>query len=398
MIKRLSVPLLSTLIALTAVSFGCKPGNSGSDAAKSPAVALPRARYADLDPNITRESSALITIPRDGEYFFGRHTIAQGEIGPAVDDRLKDLPSEDHIAYIRGGKDVQYGTVMALLDSIRQAGYERVGLVADREGRPGSAMFEALIPANAPAVTDSSSVPSHLIVPIAPGSLSVGVFSLVVEVKSGTGPDQIVSLNRQEMEMAHLARKLRDVLYMRNDKAVAIAAPKDKSYGDVVSIIDVVKGAGAQPIVLAIDGAEPPPATNVGATAVREGVPRGVVGGVPGGVSGGVVGGGPSEEPPPPPPRPVVVRLSGSALTGNAVSRVEPVYPPLAKAARVSGQVVVEVTVDEKGNVISARTLSGHPLLTGAAIQAARQWRFKPTLVSGVPVKVAGTITFAFRQ
>jgi protein TonB len=62
----------------------------------------------------------------------------------------------------------------------------------------------------------------------------------------------------------------------------------------------------------------------------------------------------------------------------------------------VSGAVVVEVTISEAGQVISARPLSGHPLLKDAAVNAAQRWRFKPTLLSGVPVKVIGTITFNF--
>lgn len=98
------------------------------------------------------------------------------------------------------------------------------------------------------------------------------------------------------------------------------------------------------------------------------------------------------EEPQPP----KIVRKSGGVLQGSATTRVEPTYPPLAKAARVSGPVVVEVTVDEQGSVIAARTISGHPLLKDAAVGAARQWTFKPTLLEGQPVKVIGTITFNF--
>ena len=93
---------------------------------------------------------------------------------------------------------------------------------------------------------------------------------------------------------------------------------------------------------------------------------------------------------------PKIIRKSGGVLQGSATKRVEPVYPPLAKAARVSGAVVVEVTVDEDGNVISARAMSGHPLLKDAAVAAARQWTFAPHKLSGVPVKVIGTITFNF--
>ena len=127
----------------------------------------------------------------------------------------------------------------------------------------------------------------------------------------------------------------------------------------------------------------------------------GVVGGVPGGVPGGIGPTGPAEPPPPPPEEkkpepPKIIRKSGGVLQGSATRKVEPTYPPLAKAARVNGQVVVEVTVDEQGNVISARALNGHPLLKDAAVNAAKGWKFSPTMLTGVPVKVIGTITFNF--
>jgi TonB family protein len=75
---------------------------------------------------------------------------------------------------------------------------------------------------------------------------------------------------------------------------------------------------------------------------------------------------------------------------------VEPAYPPLAKAAQVSGAVVVEVTIDEEGNVIASRAISGHPLLKDASVAAARGWKFSQTKLQGEPVKVIGTITFNF--
>jgi protein TonB len=90
------------------------------------------------------------------------------------------------------------------------------------------------------------------------------------------------------------------------------------------------------------------------------------------------------------------INLSGGVLQGTATRRVNPVYPPLARAARVSGAVVVEVVVDRTGNVTSARALSGHPLLRESAAAAAMQWKWNPTLLSGVPVQVVGTITFNF--
>ncbi len=88
--------------------------------------------------------------------------------------------------------------------------------------------------------------------------------------------------------------------------------------------------------------------------------------------------------------------VSGGVLDGKAVSKPQPPYPSLAKAARASGLVTVQVTVDETGSVVSASAVSGHPLLRPAAVAAAKQAKFSPTLLSGKPVKVTGTLTYNF--
>jgi len=142
--------------------------------------------------------------------------------------------------------------------------------------------------------------------------------------------------------------------------------------------------------------------------AVSTGVPGGVPGGVTGGVPGGVAGSkgdDPPPPPPPPPPKPTPeptppppkkINVSGGVLQGSALRKVQPQYPPIAKAARASGAVQVQVTISEEGRVIDAQVVTGHPLLRDAALQAARQWVFKPTELSGVPVKVQGVLTFNF--
>ena len=128
-------------------------------------------------------------------------------------------------------------------------------------------------------------------------------------------------------------------------------------------------------------------------------------------ISGGPVGigtgtgtgtgtGGPvvkMDAPPPPPPvkKPAAV-VSGGVLNGKAISLPKPAYPPIAKAARASGVVTVQVTIDENGSVISANAISGPPLLRAAAVGAARQARFSPTKLSGQPVKVTGVINYNF--
>jgi TonB family protein len=94
--------------------------------------------------------------------------------------------------------------------------------------------------------------------------------------------------------------------------------------------------------------------------------------------------------------RPIIIRKSGGVFQSSAVTRVEPTYPANAVAKRIGGSVVVEVTVDEDGSVMSVRALSGPDELRGAAVSAAREWKFHPTALSGIPVKVIGTITFNF--
>jgi TonB family protein len=88
--------------------------------------------------------------------------------------------------------------------------------------------------------------------------------------------------------------------------------------------------------------------------------------------------------------------ISGGVLNGKATSLPIPPYPPIARAARASGNVTVDVTVDEDGNVIAARAVSGHPLLQAASVAAARNAKFAPTKVSGQPVKIQGVLIYTF--
>ena len=89
--------------------------------------------------------------------------------------------------------------------------------------------------------------------------------------------------------------------------------------------------------------------------------------------------------------------ISGGVLNGKAISKPAPPYPAIARTVRASGTVVVSVVVDERGRVIQAQALSGHPLLRAACEAAARQARLSPTLLAGKPVKVRGTLTYEFK-
>lgn len=121
------------------------------------------------------------------------------------------------------------------------------------------------------------------------------------------------------------------------------------------------------------------------------GVAGGVAGGVPGGVIGGVVGGLP-EAPPPA----QAIRVGGDIAPPKKVKNVAPVYPEMARQARVEGIVILECEISPMGRVTNVKVLRGMPLLDQAAIDAVKQWVYTPTLVGGVPVPVLMTATVQF--
>jgi len=137
------------------------------------------------------------------------------------------------------------------------------------------------------------------------------------------------------------------------------------------------------------------------------GVPGGVPGGTPGGVIGGIIGGIPSAAPPPPPPPPKKeepkpppppsrIRVGGNVAAASLIRQPKPVYPPLAKQARIQGVVRLNAIIGKDGTIQNLTVASGHPLLVPAAMEAVKQWLYKPTLLNGEPVEVVTTVDVNF--
>ena len=141
----------------------------------------------------------------------------------------------------------------------------------------------------------------------------------------------------------------------------------------------------------------PPPA------AISAGVVGGVPGGIPGGQLGGVIGGilsstssvaavaNLTKQ------TPQRVRVSPGVSKGLLIYRTEPTYPPLARQARIQGVVVLTAVIDKVGNIQNLQVVSGHPMLAPAAIEAVKQWRYKPFLLNGQPLEVETTVTVTFQ-
>jgi protein TonB len=137
---------------------------------------------------------------------------------------------------------------------------------------------------------------------------------------------------------------------------------------------------------------EAPPSTGLA------GVVGGVPGGVPGGQMGGVLGSIISSTPMAAPrvATPQRVRVSSGVQAGNLINKVQPVYPPIAKNARIQGQVVLQAVISKSGVVENLHAVSGHPMLIPAAVEAVKQWRYKPYFLNGEPVEVETTIQVNF--
>lgn len=130
----------------------------------------------------------------------------------------------------------------------------------------------------------------------------------------------------------------------------------------------------------------------------------GVSGGVPGGQLGGIIGGiltGARDNyiPPPPtdsaPKRPI--RVGGEVKAPRLIVRVAPIYPPLLKKARVSGDVVIDAVIDTQGNVVEMHAVSGDRLLIPPAMDALRRWKYEPTVLGGQAFPVELQVTIEFR-
>jgi periplasmic protein TonB len=127
----------------------------------------------------------------------------------------------------------------------------------------------------------------------------------------------------------------------------------------------------------------------------------GVVGGVPGaagGQLGGVIGGIISSTPVAVPKvaTPQRVRVSQGVTQGLLIKKIQPAYPPLARQARIQGAVLLQAEISKEGTIENLRLISGHPMLAPAAIEAVKQWKYKPYILNGEPVEVETQITVNF--
>jgi TonB family protein len=140
----------------------------------------------------------------------------------------------------------------------------------------------------------------------------------------------------------------------------------------------------------------PPPPAPPSEEVNQQTNPPGIAGGIPGGVSEKITGGVVGTSVPPPKSSVQRIRVSGSVQAGLLEKSVPPVYPPLAKQARVQGKVTLQSIISRDGKVTHLEVVYGHPLLRQAAMDAVKQWEYKPFLLNGEPVEVETTVDVVF--
>ena len=123
------------------------------------------------------------------------------------------------------------------------------------------------------------------------------------------------------------------------------------------------------------------------------GVIGGIAGGAPGGVLGGILS---SANAAPPKIAPQRVKVSSGVVAGNLINKVNPVYPAIAKQAHITGTVILQAIISKQGTIEGLKVIQGHPMLVNNAVEAVKQWRYKPYILIGEQVEVETKVTVNF--
>jgi TonB family protein len=160
-----------------------------------------------------------------------------------------------------------------------------------------------------------------------------------------------------------------------------------REFDEHINVGTIINPNGEVALVLSVPGA--PSSGVIGGIvgSIPGGVPGGVIGGIIGGVPGGVTGGVP-----PAPDGTKRITIGGNIQQAKLIRQPRPVYPPLAKQARISGVVHLAAVIGKEGNVVNLAVISGHPLLVPSALEAVQQWVYQKTLLNGEPVEVSTQI------
>jgi biopolymer transport protein ExbD len=227
-------------------------------------VNLPRGlRYAETDRNMDKESAAIVSLPNETEIYVGkeRTPTAKEELGDKLNRLMEKQAEPDRMVYLVADVSNNYGTVVAVCDRVRRIGVSRIGLLGNRTG--------ANTPSRLSVELSPEPGPNDDLSRVRPNPLTL-VVSIANDLRLRLNQDDIGSVNdsqplsqrliqifkqRQEQYALRPGFETRTDLPMeeRVEKTLIIKANRSARYGDVVKVVDAVRGAGASPVVLQID-------------------------------------------------------------------------------------------------------------------------------------------------
>jgi biopolymer transport protein ExbD len=190
------------------------------------------------------DKSVVITIPTEGEIYVGNERLSVKTVVDRVRERLKGRPPAEQTVYIKASRDVSYGYIVSIIDQLREAGIEQIGLVAERtKETPRAADRNARTQDQQPALPSQHQ----------PADKFNAETPFVVKVTLTTLGQLRVKINNRTVRLADLEATVRRQLADRQDKTVLLLAPMRVRYERIVHIVDALKGAGASPIGLQLD-------------------------------------------------------------------------------------------------------------------------------------------------
>lgn len=300
-------------------------------------------------------------------------------LGSKVRDAMSTKTPGERVVYIAAAADIPTSEIAAVIDELRRQRIKTVKLLTSAfnpESNEGGLFSE---PVAAP-----SRVFEVQIISKRERDIDAKPNPLTLFIRTGEDGRPVIN-NEPNYDLSILTTRLVEIFKEREqngvlrentnevEKTVLVECSADatyRNYGDLVKLINAVKGGGASPIVLT-EGIKLPQSRVV--TSILE-----------------------TRERSDPTRKNLPDAISGGVVNGKATFLPKPEYPPAARAVRASGAVNVEVMIDTDGNVIEAKAVSGHPLLRQSAVSAARSAKFAPTMLAGKPVKVKGVLVFSF--
>lgn len=226
-------------------------------------VVLPRnVSNADREPAVLRESAVTVSVPAEDQFYVGREPAPKDVVGDMVSQRLKGQAEADRIVYVAGGAFIDYRNIVGVIDRVRREGVTRIGLLVDQQSRSGEApsLFRVQIPAEPNFNEDLKVSPNPLTLVV---SISRDLKLQLNQESMGTATD--TANLTQTLTRLFQARKEQHAYKLgmekradvpedeRIEKTIVVKATRSNKYGDVVRLIDAIKGAGANAIVLQID-------------------------------------------------------------------------------------------------------------------------------------------------